>query len=218
MSQVQSALPFCFKIRRVKFSLHPKDSSVLPDRVLSPIYRRWWLSICRASKCHGKAILMAYSRVTQQEIPSATSYKNSFENREKLSFVFGLSWQCGNEWFKHDFYIQVQDGCQMCKSAVNWIRVSNKSGIPPADWVYGSLCFEPGAWIWTKGFRRLSAFCEKIIWNVFFKFSHGTCPWMAFAWNFSGFFLDIFLGRSVGHIIYREQVVFRSSNISCSQA
>ena len=43
---------------------------------------------------------------------------------------------------------------------------------------------------------------KKNFWNFFFKFSHGTCPWMAFAWNFLGIFLkqNIFqkYGGSVG--------------------
>ena len=101
----------------------------------------------------------------------------------------------------------------------NWITVSNYSGIPPADWVHGYLYFEPGAWIWTKGVPTLFALCEKLIWKFFFKFKQGTCPWMAFAWIF--FFLGFFWffwGGSVGQIIYREYIVFRGSNISCSLA
>ena len=52
------------------------------------------------------------------------------------------------------------------------------------------------------------AYCEKLIWKIFFKFKQGTCPWMAFAWNFFGIFL-LFLGGSVGQIIYTEYIVFR---------
>ena len=58
---------------------------------------------------------------------------------------------------------------------------------------------------------------KKLIWKIFFKFKQGTCPWMAFAWNFFGIFM-IFLGGFVGQIIYREYIVFRGSNISCSLA
>ena len=68
-----------------------------------------------------------------------------------------------------------------------------------------------------KGVPTLFAYCEKLIWKIFFKFKQGTCPWMAFAWNFFGIFM-IFLGGSVGQIIYREYIVFRGSNISCSLA
>ena len=95
--------------------------------------------------------------------------------------------------------------------------VANYFGTPPADWVYGYLCFEPGAWMWTKGFRRYLHIVKKIIWKFFFKFKQGTCPWMAFAWKFFGIFRN-FLRGSVGQIIYREYIVFRGSNISCSLA
>ena len=68
-----------------------------------------------------------------------------------------------------------------------------------------------------KAVPTLFAYCEKLIWKIFLKFKQGTCPWMAFAWNFFGIFM-IFLGGSVGQIIYREYIVFRGSNISCSPA
>ena len=42
-------------------------------------------------------------------------------------------------------------------------------------------------------------------------------PFDGFAWNFFGIFL-IFLGGSVGQIIYTEYTVFRDSNISRSMA
>ena len=45
----------------------------------------------------------------------------------------------------------------------NWTRVVNYFGTPPADGVHRHLCFEPGTWIWTMGFRHLSAYCEKTI-------------------------------------------------------
>ena len=32
---------------------------------------------------------------------------------------------------------------------------------------------------------------EKKIWIFFFKFSHGMCPWMSFAWIFPGFVFKI---------------------------
>ena len=68
-----------------------------------------------------------------------------------------------------------------------------------------------------KGVSTLFAYCEKLIKKFFFKFNQGTCPWVAFAWNFVRIF-QIFLKGSVGHIIYREYIVFRASNISCSLA
>ena len=68
-----------------------------------------------------------------------------------------------------------------------------------------------------KGVPTLFAYCERLIWKIFFKFKQGTCPSMAFAWIFFGIFM-IFVGGSVGQIIYREYTVFRGSNISCSLA
>ena len=72
-------------------------------------------------------------------------------------------------------------------------------------------------WAWrmdlNKGVPTLFAYWEKLIWKIFFKFKQGTCPWMAFAWNFFGIFL-IFLfffwrgGRVCGQIIYREYIYF----------
>ena len=99
----------------------------------------------------------------------------------------------------------------------NWITVANYFGTPPADWVHGYLYFEPGAWMWTKGFRRYL----HIVKNWSGNFSLNSSRVRALGWpllgNFSGFFW-IFLGGSVGQIIYREYIVFRGSNISCSLA
>ena len=69
-------------------------------------------------------------------------------------------------------------------------------------------------WAWrmdlNKGVPTLFAYCEKMIWTIVFKFKQGTCPWMVFAWNFSGIFMNFFFwGGSVGQIIYREYIVFR---------
>ena len=58
---------------------------------------------------------------------------------------------------------------------------------------------------------------EKPIWKFFFQFNQGTCPWMASAIIFSGYFKKN-LGGSVGQIIYREYIVFWHQNISCSLA
>ena len=78
-------------------------------------------------------------------------------------------------------------------------------------------------WAWrmdlNKGIPTLFAYCEKLIWKFFFKFNQCTCTWMAFAWNFFRIFLIFFFGGgSVGQIIYREYIVFRGSNISCTVA
>ena len=74
-----------------------------------------------------------------------------------------------------------------------------------------------------KGVPTLFAYCKKLMGKFFFRFKQGTCPWMAFAWNFFGIFPPFFFffwggGGSVGQIIYREYIVFRGSNISCSLA
>ena len=45
-----------------------------------------------------------------------------------------------------------------------------------------------------KGVPTLFAYCEKIIWNFFFKFTQGTCLCMAFAWIFFLIFLTFFEG------------------------
>ena len=97
----------------------------------------------------------------------------------------------------------------------NWITVANCFGTPPAGWVHGYLHFEPGAWICTKGFRRYLHIVTKLTWKFFFKFNQGTCPSMAFAWNFSGFFWFLkknFRG-SVGQIIYKVYIIYSISGL-----
>ena len=89
----------------------------------------------------------------------------------------------------------------------NWITVANYFWTPPADCVHGYLYFEPGAWIWTKGFRRYL----NIVKNWSGKFSLNSARVRAFGWPllgyFSGFFSIFFegglWGRSfIGNIQY----------------
>ena len=91
-------------------------------------------------------------------------------------------------------------------------------GHPPADWVHGYLYFEPGAWIWKKGFRRHL----HIVKNWSGNFSLNSTRVRALGWLLLGiFFLQIFWffwGGFVGQIIDREYIVFRGSNIFCSLA
>ena len=97
----------------------------------------------------------------------------------------------------------------------NWITVANYFETPPADWVHGYLYFEPGAWIWTKGFRRYM----HIVKNWFGIFSLNSTRVRAFEWPLLGFFSGFFcffLEGSVKQIIYREYIAFRGSDISCS--
>ena len=68
-----------------------------------------------------------------------------------------------------------------------------------------------------KGVPTLFAYCEKLIWKIFFTFKQGTYPWMAFAWNFFRDFYDFFRGVCGANHIW-EYIVFRGSNISCSLA
>ena len=114
--------------------------------------------------------------------------------------------------------IQAQGGCQMCLSVVK-LDHSGKLFWDTPSWL---SAWVSAFWAWrmdlNKGVPTLFAYCEKLIRKIFFKFKQGTCPWMAFAWIFFGIFSDFFLGRSVGQIIYREYIVFRGSNISCSLA
>ena len=69
-----------------------------------------------------------------------------------------------------------------------------------------------------KGLPTLFVYCEKLIWKFFLKFKQGTCPWMAFALIFFPNFSDFSEGGPTGQIIYREYIIFRGSNISCSLA
>ena len=130
--------------------------------------------------------------VRLQEIPSGWLYKNLSKNRAKLSLVFGHFYQCDNEWFVHDFYIQAKGGCQMCLSAVK-LDHSGELFWGTPSWLRAWVSV---FWAWrmdlNKGVPRLFAYCEKLIWKIFFYFKQGTCPWMAFAWNFFGIFLIFF--------------------------
>ena len=59
------------------------------------------------------------------------------------------------------------------------------------------ICFEPGAWTGTEGFRHyLHIVKKKKNWKFLFKFSQGTCPWKD---NLGlDFFLGIFLKKIKG--------------------
>ena len=99
----------------------------------------------------------------------------------------------------------------------NWTTLANYFGTYTADWVHWYLYFEPGAWIWTKGFRCYL----HIVKNWSGNFSLNSSRVRALGWPLLGFFSGFFwffLGGSVGQIIYREYIVFRGSNISCSLA
>ena len=99
----------------------------------------------------------------------------------------------------------------------NWITVANYFGTRPADWVHGYLYFEPGAWIWAKEFRRYL----HIMKNLSGKFSLNITRVGALGWPLLGIFFRIKKenwGGTLGQIIYREFIVFRGSNISCSLA
>ena len=80
----------------------------------------------------------------------------------------------------------------------DWITVANYFGTPPVDWVHG---YRSVFWAWrmdlNKEVSTLFAHCKKLIWKMFLKFNLGTCPWMAFAWNFFGIFLT-FLRKVCG--------------------
>ena len=79
----------------------------------------------------------------------------------------------------------------------NWITVVNYFGTPPADWVHGYLYFEPGAWIWTKGFQRYLHIVKNWSGNFPSNSARVRALKMAFAWNFFRIFL-IFLGGVCG--------------------
>ena len=66
----------------------------------------------------------------------------------------------------------------------NWITEANCFGTPPADWVHGYLYFEPGAWIWTKGFRCYLL----IVKNWSGNFSLNSIRVCALRWPLPGFF------------------------------
>ena len=76
----------------------------------------------------------------------------------------------------------------------NWITVANYFGTPPADWVHGYLYFEPGAWIWTKGFRRYL----HIVKNWSGKFSFNSTRVRSLGWPLPGIFFGIFKNFFMG--------------------
>ena len=155
--------------------------------------------------------------VRLQEISSGSNYKNSSKNRAKLSLVLGHFTRCDNEWFVHDFYIQAQGGCQMCLPAVK-LDHSGELFWDTPSWLSAWVSV---FWAWcmdlNKGVLTLFAYCE----NWCRQFSLNSSRVRALGWPllgiFSGFFW-FFLWGSVGQIIYREFIVFRGSNISCSLA
>ena len=116
-------------------------------------------------------------------------------------------------------YIQAQGGCQMCLSAVKLDHSGELFWDTHTHWVSGYLYFEPGAWIWTKRFRRYFHIVKS--WSG--NFSLNSTRVRALGWPLIGFFsifwfFFFFWGGSLRQIIYREYTVFRGSNISCSLA
>ena len=72
----------------------------------------------------------------------------------------------------------------------NRIRAANYFGTPPDDWVQGYLCFEPGAWIWTKVFRRYLRIVKKS--SEFFSLNSARVRVRAFGWPFLGILSGFF--------------------------
>ena len=106
----------------------------------------------------------------------------------------------------------------MCLSAVKLDHSSELFWDTPS-WLSAWVSL---VWAWrinlNKGVPTLFAYCEKLIWENFFEFNQGTCPWMAFAWIFFGIFLMIFM-RGVCWANYLKGIYSISgSNISCSLA
>ena len=168
---------------------------------------RWLLYAC----CQSAVVRL-------QEIPSGSIYKKSSKNRVKLSLVFEHFQLCDNEWFVQDFYIQAQGGCQMCIPAVK-LDHSGELFWDTPSWL--------SAWVsvfWArrmdlnKGVPTLFAYRENLICKSFFKSNQGTGLGWPLPGVFVGIFFLFFWGGYVGQSIYRECIVFRGSDISCSLA
>ena len=128
-------------------------------------------------------------KVRLQEIPSGWLYRIRLKIEQNCRLFWDiLSSAVMNDLFM-TFTIQAQGGCQMCLLAAKLDDSGELLWITPS-WL--------SAWVsvfWArrmdlkKGVPTLFAYCEKLIWKFFFKFKQGTCPWMAFAWNFFRIFL-----------------------------
>ena len=87
-------------------------------------------------------------------------YKSSSKSRAKLSLVFFFFFRIDifSSVIMNDLLMAFTSRLKVDAKCVhqrwNWITVANYLGTPLGDWVHGYLYFEPGAWIWTKGFRR----------------------------------------------------------------
>ena len=90
-------------------------------------------------------------QVSLQEISSRSIYNNLSKNRAKLLPVFGhFSSEIMNDLsMTSTSRLKVDAKCVY--QQWNWITVGNYFETPPADWVHGSLYFDPGKWIWTQG-------------------------------------------------------------------
>ena len=138
--------------------------------------------------------LIFSKQVRLQEIPSRWIYKNSSKNRAKLSPLLDIfSSAIMNDLFM-TFTSRLKVDAKCVYKQWNWITVANYFGTPPADWVHGYLYFEPGAWIWIKGFRRHF----HIVKNWSGKFSLNSSRVRALGWPllgiFSGFLWFFFRG------------------------
>ena len=127
------------------------------------------------------------SVIRLQEIPFGWIYKNLSKNRAKLSLVFldiFYSAIMNNLFMTFTSRLKVDAKCVY--QWWNWITVANYFGTPPADWVHGYQYFEPGLWIWTKGFRCYL----HIMKNWSGNFSLNSTWVHALAWSLPGFFWD----------------------------
>ena len=113
---------------------------------------------------------------------------------QNYGLFLDIFFQRDNEWFVHDFYIQAQGGSQMCLSAAKLVHSGELFWDTPSWLSAWVSVFSAWRMDLNKGVPTLFAYCEKLIWKIFFKFKQGTCPWMAFAWNFFRIFLIFFRG------------------------
>ena len=128
-----------------------------------------------------------------QAIPFGSSYKKSSKNRANCRlFLDSFSSVIMND-LTMPFTFRFKMDAKCTNQQWIWIRVANYFGTPPADWVHGFLCFEPGVWIWTDGFRRLFALLlwRKISGIFFIEIQPGYVPLNAVCLDF--FFFGIFL-------------------------
>ena len=142
MSLFETCLDSMSLVRTIVHRL-PKDTLSLLD----------WFFIKTGSKVAPCLLFRLWSDYRKSLPGQCIRIRLNIEQKNCRLFLDVLSSAIMNDLFV-TFTSRLKVDAKCVYQQWNWITVANYFWTPPADWVDGYLYFEPGAWIWTKRFRR----------------------------------------------------------------